>query len=203
MDHPRACGENFLQKVEIPSRKGSPPRVRGKLADFVKDGITYADHPRACGENFGCPRNRNRTGGSPPRVRGKPEAEAEAVLKQRITPARAGKTSPWTIGVPRARNRITPARAGKTRRIPLFTRVAHGGSPPRVRGKLLRLRSQNSSLVRITPARAGKTRGSKRRTCRCRDHPRACGENAILPQRTWKYAGSPPRVRGKPRGRDR
>ena len=199
MDHPRACGENFLQKVEIPSRKGSPPRVRGKLADFVKDGITYADHPRACGENFGCPRNRNRTGGSPPRVRGKPEAEAEAVLKQRITPARAGKTSPWTIGFGAEQDH--PRACGENARNSTFT-VSHRGSPPRVRGKLL-LWFAKLSLVRITPARAGKTRGSKRRTCRCRDHPRACGENAILQQRTWKYAGSPPRVRGKPRGRDR
>ena len=199
MDHPRACGENFLQKVEIPSRKGSPPRVRGKLADFVKDGITYADHPRACGENFGCPRNRNRTGGSPPRVRGKPEAEAEAVLKQRITPARAGKTSPWTIGFGAEQDH--PRACGENARNPLLP--CRTGDHPRACGENFCSGSQNYRLFGSPPRVRGKTRGSKRRTCRCRDHPRACGENAILPQRTWKYAGSPPRVRGKPRGRDR
>ena len=199
MDHPRACGENFLQKVEIPSRKGSPPRVRGKLADFVKDGITYADHPRACGENFGCPRNRNRTGGSPPRVRGKPEAEAEAVLKQRITPARAGKTPRHRV--PRECNQDHPRACGENR-VYLIKLYANGGSPPRVRGKLVYVTVYGKSTG-ITPARAGKTRRDLRRRRTERDHPRACGENAILPQRTWKYAGSPPRVRGKPRGRDR
>ena len=31
-DHPRACGENALKTKDLISSKGSPPRMRGKLA---------------------------------------------------------------------------------------------------------------------------------------------------------------------------
>ena len=72
-DHPRVCGENSQAKVQKFLRKGSPPRVRGKLylaSVFIRHfGITPAcagktfkevgacagkkDHPRVCGENQG------------------------------------------------------------------------------------------------------------------------------------------------------
>ena len=32
MDHPRACGENYLEDNRVYLIKGSPPRVRGKLS---------------------------------------------------------------------------------------------------------------------------------------------------------------------------
>ena len=70
-DHPRGCGENFLQSHIQNVRTGSPPRMRGKLhiraCVFYSVGITPADagktlqrayavksvrdHPRGCGEN--------------------------------------------------------------------------------------------------------------------------------------------------------
>ena len=31
-DHPRACGENAGLRIRIPRIRGSPPRMRGKLA---------------------------------------------------------------------------------------------------------------------------------------------------------------------------
>ena len=71
LDHPRACGENFLNWVDKRQEQGSPPRVRGKRRRssyaISETGITPAragktrgwtavkapwrDHPRACGEN--------------------------------------------------------------------------------------------------------------------------------------------------------
>ena len=71
--------------------------------------------------------------------------------------------------------RITPACAGK--RAPLGNGAAcHVGSPPRVRGKVLR--------------EAGRIRWFK-------DHPRVCGEKVQIWSAYKRHWGSPPRVRGK------
>ena len=70
------------------------------------------------------------------------------------------------------------------------------GSPPQVRGKHLDL-FKKFGKHRITPAGAGKT-------CLCWasqrnywDHPRRCGENAVIGFVFVAAAGSPPQVRGK------
>ena len=112
-DHPRVCGENghVLRAGDI--GRGSPPRVRGKLALFVAlvemGGITPAcagktqlpcthcgvqrDHPRVCGENS-CGRFIRRPDmGSPPRVRGKLIPFLLSNRDHGITPACAGKTT--------------------------------------------------------------------------------------------------------------
>ena len=52
---------------------------------------------------------------------------------------------------------------------------------------------------RITPADAGKTNRPVRSRCRCWDHPRGCGENLCFRFSVATTAGSPPRMRGKPR----
>ena len=70
------------------------------------------------------------------------------------------------------------------------------GSPPRVRGKLNRVRIASCRL-RITPARAGKTSRHLTRRAFRTDHPRACGENAFPTLIPGVNTGSPPRVRGK------
>ena len=111
-DHPRGCGENFLQSHIQNVRTGSPPRMRGKLhiraCVFYSVGITPADagktlqrayavksvrdHPRGCGEN---PCGLDRTNiahGSPPRMRGKLGRPPKEINQTRITPADAGKT---------------------------------------------------------------------------------------------------------------
>ena len=70
-DHPRACGENEVKNTKTGRVVGSPPRMRGKPADFC-DAVAglritpahagktspafppshqSSDHPRACGEN--------------------------------------------------------------------------------------------------------------------------------------------------------
>ena len=70
------------------------------------------------------------------------------------------------------------------------------GSPPRVRGKALFLRSQFPK-PRITPACAGKRFLPPVRLPALRDHPRVCGEKLSCSSICSFRVGSPPRVRGK------
>ena len=50
---------------------------------------------------------------------------------------------------------------------------------------------------RITPAHAGKSAFDLRAFQEFGDHPRACGEKAVLYQSLCDQLGSPPRMRGK------
>ena len=72
------------------------------------------------------------------------------------------------------------------------------GSPPRLRGKpdLVKIGVAHDGL---TPAPAGKTVRHDELTCIARAHPRACGENELSWLNPAHSAGSPPRLRGKPR----
>ena len=112
-DHPRACGENSMTCPGTGGKPGSPPRMRGKQSLLSKkrrggritpahagktDGsgdvtFTATDHPRACGENpeSGIPQLPNV--GSPPRMRGKHCEIISKLIRCRITPAHAGKTT--------------------------------------------------------------------------------------------------------------
>ena len=111
-DHPRRCGENSRRLMVSRLSSGSPPQVRGKLFNKIREamppGITPAgagktdvdmhqvnasrDHPRRCGENAdGLSRIESPTG-SPPQVRGKRIPETAQTGVRRITPAGAGKT---------------------------------------------------------------------------------------------------------------
>ena len=111
-DHPRACGENLRICYFLPALVGSPPRMRGKLAEvsdlvfrsritpahagktFLSSDLHFsqADHPRACGENPTGSHGGVHIYGSPPRMRGKPSSPNNSCPSSRITPAHAGKT---------------------------------------------------------------------------------------------------------------
>ena len=111
-DHPRRCGENSDVASDILGVYGSPPQVRGKLYSNqianLQSRITPAgagktclrrprsifgkDHPRRCGENAAKVFQRLPYKGSPPQVRGKRFTQNWESLRNRITPAGAGKT---------------------------------------------------------------------------------------------------------------
>ena len=111
-DHPRVCGENAFCHWVKPLKKGSPPRMRGKLSIDVGKfdatritpayaGKTYKkparqqgsrDHPRVCGENTQRSYPHVPVEGSPPQVRGKRNRKSTDRRINRITPAGAGKT---------------------------------------------------------------------------------------------------------------
>ena len=70
------------------------------------------------------------------------------------------------------------------------------GSPPRMRGKVIRgLATRITSG--ITPAYAGKSTPRRCRLYGQRDHPRVCGEKKRLASCAAQAEGSPPRMRGK------
>ena len=71
-----------------------------------------------------------------------------------------------------------------------------GGSPPRVRGKVLFLLLYILAFG-ITPACAGKSNRRNRIGYDKRDHPRVCGEKREADSKLLALQGSPPRVRGK------
>ena len=73
--------------------------------------------------------------------------------------------------------------------------AAEVGSPPRVRGTVLRP-DPLLGLQRITPACAGNSRHSPPSTSLITDHPRVCGEQMLRVLPGPPSSGSPPRVRG-------
>ena len=192
-DHPRVCGENVYRPRQHPEPLGSPPRVRGKPADsgsiVVLLGITPAcagkttsllckalitwDHPRVCGENSSSNFLKCFILGSPPRVRGKRLCCSGLSFYLGITPACAGKT--YAASSCSLSSRDHPRVCGEN----ALYHAKHlkcAGSPPRVRGKRTRRRSE-SVISGITPACAGKTLFRIFVSLPVRDHPRVCGEN--------------------------
>ena len=111
-DHPRVCGEKEIAAGRDVAYWGSPPRMRGKVDEFIShgrdSGITPAyagksplplcrhgspwDHPRVCGEKCLAGVMSTLMVGSPPRMRGKVAPYASGQHPVRITPAYAGKS---------------------------------------------------------------------------------------------------------------
>ena len=162
-DHPRVCGEKSGLPVSVPTRMGSPPRMRGKVVAVEERdhhlGITPAyagkskphkiqsrpnkDHPRVCGEKSYPSRSQLSAGGSPPRMRGKGVLVILQVLHNRITPAYAGKR------LKRSRSTVSPVAI-----VPLFPSVCNkpvvSDGSPAVRDAPLFLPAENA--VPASPA---------------------------------------------------
>ena len=111
----------------------------------------------------------------------------------RITPARAGK-SPVLLAPPPCRQ-DHPRACGEEPSLSVVVSSSQG-SPPRVRGRAPQ-RARRFPPRRITPARAGKRQMSTFFARQERDHPRACGEEAVTMLYALADEGSPPRVRGR------
>ena len=126
-------------------------------------------------------------------MQGKDLLRSPGGRKERITPACAGKNCPQRTLSPRPQDH--PRACGKKRKIKCAN-TRRKGSPPRMRGKALRLHGRGW-LAGITPACAGKSRSRSWTRCARRDHPRACGEKCIYRQYITACSGSPPPVRGK------
>ena len=132
---------------------GITPACAGKTKVKLLTMLGHRDHPRVCGKNCVLPLQTSLVSGSPPRVREKHNNYIEEMVKDRITPACAGKTDRSVSCTMRSRDH--PRVCGKNLSALLrFSKSA--GSPPRVREKL---QTQSATLTasRITPACAGKT----------------------------------------------
>ena len=186
------CGEKLLRLLLLWAKRGSPPRVRGKVprppSVTRKFGITPAcagkrlpqqrtsggsrDHPRVCGEKSPYTGSSDIVWGSPPRVRGKVFREHGNRPGPGITPACAGKRNSMRHASPLRSDH--PRVCGEKDRRRTFLNLDEG-SPPRVRGKVM-IPNNKNPFIGITPACAGKSRSSRSRRPPPRDHPRVCGE---------------------------
>ena len=161
-DHPRVCGEKFFRFFIRPILRGSPPRVRGKgyASGFatLKGRITPAyagksstatlaahrtgDHPRVCGEKSANPKVRDTMEGASPRMRGKVFFFTGASFCAIFFLEPSGNL----LLEPSGSSWVPPDGS-------IF--VFAIGLPPRVRGKAITFREQDSADG-ITPAYAGK-----------------------------------------------
>ena len=112
----------------------------------------------------------------------------------RIIPADAGSTRPSSAASHIRRDH--PRGCGE-HPIHAMTGTAMLGSSPRMRGAQdHRVRALDDGG--IIPADAGSTYGLYTTYRVCRDHPRGCGEHAIVNARMSQSGGSSPRMRGAP-----
>ena len=211
-DHPRVCGEHLISCTFPRNASGSSPRMRGtrrfRKASTPNNGIIpayagntnskqikppqYKDHPRVCGEHSASCMVRWLPRGSSPRMRGTRLATRPKTRSDGIIPAYAGNT------------RATAARPQPTRDHPRVcgehTTMATWfmplpGSSPRMRGTPHELRD-GRVIDGIIPAYAGNTWNRQRQASPCWDHPRVCGEHAVLNSDALPFTGSSPRMRG-------
>ena len=131
--------------------------------------------------------------GSPPRVRGEETARFTSTGCARITPACAGRSLASNCWL--ALQEDHPRVCGEKR-----SELSHCrfrlGSPPRVRGEVVR-HDVGIPERRITPACAGRSKVFALILKRAEDHPRVCGEKSYLFCCLSGRLGSPPRVWGE------
>ena len=128
------------------------PAYAGKRAFPIDLVPANKDHPRLCGEKVITVLAFGLMIGSPPPMRGKVPKNVYRARSVRITPAYAGKSCHFRQGDFHSWDH--PRLCGEK----YFSRrceIAHCGSPPPMRGKVISTRIA-SVKVRITPAYAGK-----------------------------------------------
>ena len=91
-DHPRTCGEKWLQCLFRPLNSGSPPHMRGKVNTFKSDYFSIGITPAHAGKSLEVYLKKSVLTGSPPHMRGKVESNAYSSSFNGITPAHAGKS---------------------------------------------------------------------------------------------------------------
>ena len=211
--HPRVCGENPMNVMDSPPKRGSSPRVRGKHP-FTGTGHLHGGlipacagkteaprhvlgdgqaHPRVCGENVAAEIPAGIVPGSSPRVRGKRVCKGHDVLTRGLIPACAGKTR---CAIPINVASVAHPRVCGENPLQRQRLLQVVGSSPRVRGKQRPLAS-DVSHVGLIPACAGKTALQPSSLRQPPAHPRVCGENKAVPVYDGLSWGSSPRVRGK------
>ena len=169
------------------------PACAGRSFVSESETRTTWDHPRVCGEKAKRARKVHAPVGSPPRVRGEDDFPPVNKTENGITPACAGRSPVSPQGFPPSRDH--PRVCGEKPHI-LTKRLRGGGSPPRVRGEVIGVKSP-ISIFRITPACAGRSMPANNAYAPKSDHPRVCGEKISASCWSKPAYGSPPRVRGE------
>ena len=125
-------------------------------------------------------------------MRGTPHVHEVAARIRGIIPAYAGNTGSAICCMRYGRDH--PRVCGE-HSILVFSRWNVLGSSPRMRGTPLDF-PLDSLTLGIIPAYAGNTTSCPRYPCRCRDHPRVCGEHTYESTAPDIMKGSSPRMRG-------
>ena len=212
-EHPRAGGDDDESHRALSIKSGTPPRGRGRplqgpgLSQSVRNtparaGTTSVqwsrtrrrgEHPRAGGDDRSRILARIGLSGTPPRGRGRRVGGGHDLSRDRNTPARAGTTR---ISGEAGRATEEHPRAGGDDDLERSALLPRQGTPPRGRGRL-----ETGCLAERgwgnTPARAGTTACLPERSRRCREHPRAGGDDRLRPYQRPAVAGTPPRGRGR------
>ena len=92
--HPRACGENSVERIPLGCPEGSSPRMRGKQSLYPKRLRARRLIPAHAGKTLTKGKLSQAQSGSSPRMRGKRVVEDYAAANERLIPAHAGKTTP-------------------------------------------------------------------------------------------------------------
>ena len=176
---------------------GITPAWAGKRPKASRSRPWPRDHPRVGGEKSWWGDEVTPKQGSPPRGRGKVGPVIQLRACAGITPARAGKRPSHSSE--RRRPQDHP-RMGGEKPFLFYGGSSDSGSPPYGRGK-----AENGTVppqvCRITPAWAGKSCGWASCGGLSWDHPRMGGEKMADIDEVFFQEGSPPRGRGKVRGR--
>ena len=213
-DHPRVCGEHYIDERYLELTLGSSPRMRGTLAYFRVERRYYGiipayagntcrpwtssqrvrDHPRVCGEHHMTSIMVHLSWGSSPRMRGTPVVPPRRASPNGIIPAYAGNTlsNHACTSAGGDHPRVCGEHNRKRRN---FSAIQ--GSSPRMRGTPI----VNAKIVYkfgIIPAYAGNTCLIRSPLPRHRDHPRVCGEHVHVHVTGGNARGSSPRMRGTP-----
>ena len=132
---------------------GITPAYAGKRMAEGSPVPSTRDHPRVCGEKPGAQGLRKGEKGSPPRMRGKGFFLHFLQCQCGITPAYAGKSfhSVPVLHSFRDHPRVCGEKLRDLRMV-----LSTVGSPPRMRGKVMRF-SERPGGFGITPAYAGKS----------------------------------------------
>ena len=132
---------------------GITPACAGRSATVRYRAENTTDHPRVCGEKALLLQAGRFYIGSPPRVRGEEAEKNEMPVAEGITPACAGRRGGEQM--PSMNYRDHPRVCGEKSAL-RYLYLPKEGSPPRVRGEVLRLIDAGRDL-RITPACAGRS----------------------------------------------
>ncbi len=192
-DHPRTRGEKAQHSRRARRGRRITPAHAGKRNRICRLCDKGKDHPRTRGEKKFRKVGDGACWGSPPHTRGKAKSHATSGMRQRITPAHAGKRSS-------ERQEDNPARDHPRTRGEKFyqrwKRNSELGSPPHTRGKV-NYSIYKAGKGRITPAHAGKSSCAAFARAVAEDHPRTRGEKVFVHRRVEVERGSPPHTRGK------
>ena len=152
------------------------PADAGSTTGWRRRTAGRRDHPRGCGEHVSRAVVASRMAGSSPRMRGALPGPVGVGHSRRIIPADAGSTGPDTPRCTAGRDH--PRGCGE--HLPdTGSEGDYWGSSPRMRGAQVEVLTV---LVagRIIPADAGSTEWRHVHRYGHQDHPRGCGEHALV-----------------------